>query len=78
MDEISRRADELLSMPPIMVEREPIDELIANDSDLDGYEHCNLIFTDISEDLNQNVRANHCTKNKTMAIRKIGPFDNVQ
>ena len=51
----SLKADELLSLPPIMLEREEIDDVIAEDGDLDGYEHCNLLFMDINEDLKHNV-----------------------
>jgi len=42
-------------MPPIMLEREPIDDVLSNDPDLDGYEHSNVMFMDISEDLQENV-----------------------
>ena len=42
-------------MPPVMLEREPIDDILAEDSDLDGYEHCNIVFMDITEDLRENV-----------------------
>jgi len=49
-------ADQLLKMPPVMLEREEIDETIAFDEYLDGYEECNVAFIDISEDIPRNER----------------------
>lgn len=44
-------AKEMLKIPPVMLEREEIDDVLAHDHNLDGYESANLVFTDISEDL---------------------------
>lgn len=48
--------DKQLEMPPVMLEREPIDETIAHDELLNGYETSNLVFTDITTDLEEDVR----------------------
>ena len=45
----------MLRVPPVMIERKEIDEVIAHDHKLDGYEDAKLVFTDISEDLPKNV-----------------------
>ncbi|XP_076806968.1 small ribosomal subunit protein mS22-like [Clavelina lepadiformis] len=55
-EEALEAAEKFLEMPPVMTEREPIDEELAFDEKLDGYEHSSLVFTDISEDLNRNER----------------------
>lgn len=49
-------ADLLLKMPPVMIEREEIDEVVAYDEYLDGFEECNIAFVDISEDIPKNER----------------------
>lgn len=46
-----KEAKEILKMPPVMTERGEIDDVLAHDSCLDGYETAKLVFTDISEDL---------------------------
>ncbi|XP_026692627.2 small ribosomal subunit protein mS22 [Ciona intestinalis] len=56
MDKSLKYAEQLLEMPPVMLEREEIDEVIAEDENLDGYEACNVVFTDISENLKLNER----------------------
>nr|CAB3264000.1 28S ribosomal protein S22, mitochondrial-like [Phallusia mammillata] len=53
MDE---KFDEMLEMPPVMLEREEIEETIAFDELLDGYEEGKLIFTDITVDLKPDER----------------------
>jgi len=57
--EIARKDEEaktMLRVPPVMIERKEIDEVIAHDHKLDGYEDAKLVFTDISEDLPKNER----------------------
>jgi len=57
--EIARKDDEakmMMKVPPVMLERSEIEEVIAHDHQLDGYEDAKLVFTDISEDLPKNER----------------------
>ena len=49
-------------MPPVMTERKPINEILSDDNLLDGYEHCNIVFTDIGEDLLPNVSTTRALK----------------
>jgi len=51
-----KEAESLLKMPPVMLEREEIDDVLAHDEYLDGYEDCNVAFVDISEDIPKNER----------------------
>ena len=53
-DKISE-AKKILKMPPVMIERTEINEMISNDEILNGYEDFNVVFTDISEDLLEHV-----------------------
>lgn len=46
-----KEAKKILKMPPVKTERSEIDEVIAIDSCLEGYENSKLVFTDISEDI---------------------------
>ena len=48
----------MMKVPPVMLERSEIEEVIAHDHQLDGYEDAKLVFTDISEDLPKNVCLN--------------------
>jgi len=54
-DKISE-AKKILKMPPVMIERTEINEMISNDEILNGYEDFNVVFTDISEDLLEHER----------------------
>uniref|UniRef100_H2ZHN3 28S ribosomal protein S22, mitochondrial n=1 Tax=Ciona savignyi TaxID=51511 RepID=H2ZHN3_CIOSA len=51
-----RDAEKLLEMPPVMLQREEINEIIVEDESMDGYENCNVVFADISENLKLNER----------------------
>ncbi|XP_039278657.1 28S ribosomal protein S22, mitochondrial [Nilaparvata lugens] len=42
------RAEEKLQMPPVLPPRKEIDEVIAEDSNLAGFERSNIVFTDIT------------------------------
>ncbi|EDO42349.1 predicted protein, partial [Nematostella vectensis] len=47
-EDAESRARSMLEMPPVMEEREEINEVIGTDERLAGYDSANLIFTDIS------------------------------
>ncbi|XP_031556842.1 28S ribosomal protein S22, mitochondrial-like [Actinia tenebrosa] len=54
--ETKARAEELLDMPPVMEERQEIDEVIDIDERLSGYDTANYVFTDISTSVDDRTR----------------------
>jgi len=50
-----------------MFERREIDEVLARDEELDGYEDSTLVFTDISLNLQANVSGNFKVKKRWSA-----------
>lgn len=42
-------------MPPVLNEREPIDDVLAEDKILDGIEPYKYVFTDLTYDIPHNV-----------------------
>lgn len=43
-----KRANSMLSMPPVMRQRIPCDKIIRKDPEMQGSRQCKVIFTDIS------------------------------
>ena len=42
-------------MPPVMTERKEIDMVLGEDSQIDGHDESNFVFTDISTSTNDRV-----------------------
>lgn len=55
MDRIRRQAAEKLKMLPVFVERAACEQILAEDSILDGHEQSNISFVDISDHLKPRV-----------------------
>ncbi|XP_068200864.1 small ribosomal subunit protein mS22 [Palaemon carinicauda] len=54
--EAKEKSDKILQMPPVMKERETIDEVLSRDPALIGYETAKLIFTDITYGMSDRKR----------------------
>ncbi|XP_034938161.1 28S ribosomal protein S22, mitochondrial [Chelonus insularis] len=48
MKDAEERADKKLQMPPVVKEREPITTIISKDPEIQGYDTCKYVFTDIT------------------------------
>ncbi|XP_072174836.1 small ribosomal subunit protein mS22-like [Diadema setosum] len=55
-EEARKEAERRLSMPPVLEEREPIDEVLAEDEGLAGLDTANVVFTDITYGLSERKR----------------------
>lgn len=55
MEEAKKKAEELLQMPPVVKEREPITEVLSRDPALTGLANGRYVFTDISFGLSDRV-----------------------
>lgn len=51
------QAKKLLKMPPVLPERKPIDDVISVDTILEGMDTAKLVFTDITFNIPNRVRA---------------------
>ncbi|XP_060538983.1 small ribosomal subunit protein mS22 [Pantherophis guttatus] len=51
-----KKAKEYLKMPPVLNEREPIDDVLAEDKIIDGTEPYKYVFTDLTYDISHNER----------------------
>ncbi|XP_070800970.1 small ribosomal subunit protein mS22 isoform X2 [Pituophis catenifer annectens] len=49
-----KKAKEYLKMPPVLNEREPIDDVLAEDKIIDGTEPYKYVFTDLTYDISHN------------------------
>lgn len=56
MDRINEQSNEKLKMLPVFVERAACEDILAEDSILDGHEQSNISFVDISDNLKQRER----------------------
>ena len=54
-EEFMKEALKRLEMTPVMHERKEINLVLSNDSQIDGHDESNFVFTDISTSLNEKV-----------------------
>lgn len=45
---MEKKAETLLQMPPVVKQREPIQEVLSRDPALSGFDTCRYVFTDIT------------------------------
>ena len=55
MEETRLKAKERLKMPPLLQEREPIKKVLARNPELQGFDNCTYLFTDISQGISDRV-----------------------
>ena len=55
MDETKLIAKQRLKMPPLIKEREPIHKVISKNPELQEFDHCKYLFTDISQGISDRV-----------------------
>lgn len=56
MEETRLKAKERLKMPPLLQEREPIKKVLARNPELQGFDNCTYLFTDISQGISDRNR----------------------
>ena len=55
MEETRLKAKYRLKMPPLLKEREPIKKVLARNPELQGFDNCTYLFTDISQGISDRV-----------------------
>jgi len=53
---VEKKAEDLLEMPPVMEERQEINEVIEQNDDLAHFSESSYVFTDISTSVSDRVR----------------------
>lgn len=55
MENARNEAEKILQMPPVLKERQPIQEVLSKDPALTGYDTCKYVFTDITYGISDRV-----------------------